>query len=141
MSARPLNLGDTKAAAIMDIWYPGSEGGNAIANLLFGDAVPGGKLPLTWIGDAAHAPMPYAHLLSHDPRHANQRYWNGSSETTYPFGYGLRYTSFAYSDLRIERAQIKPGEPVTMSVELKKRQEEHTTEVHSLMHHTVDVLR
>src|SRR3546814_5192590 len=50
MSARPLNLGDTKAAAIMDIWYPGSEGGNAIANLLFGDAVPGGKLPLTWIG-------------------------------------------------------------------------------------------
>ncbi|HEY9545099.1 MAG TPA: beta-glucosidase BglX [Solimonas sp.] len=119
MSARPLNLGDTKAAAIMDIWYPGSEGGNAIANLLFGDAVPGGKLPLTWIGDAAQAPMPYAHLLSHDPSHANQRYWNGSSEPTYPFGYGLSYTSFAYSDLRIERAQIKPGEPVTMSVELK----------------------
>src|SRR3546814_13785182 len=63
--------------------------------------------------------MPYAHLLSHDPSHANQRYWNGSSEPTYPFGYGLSYTSFAYSDLRIERAQIKPGEPVTMSVELK----------------------
>src|SRR3546814_14266583 len=63
--------------------------------------------------------MPYAHLLSHDPSRANQRYWNGSSEPTYPFGYGLSYTSFAYSDLRIERAQIKPGEPVTMSVELK----------------------
>src|SRR3546814_15100594 len=92
MSARPLNLGDTKAAAIMDIWYPGSEGGNAIANLLFGDAVPGGKLPLTWIGDAAHAPMPYAPLLSHDPRHANQRYWNGPSEPTYPFRNGLSYT-------------------------------------------------
>src|SRR3546814_17955206 len=61
--------------------------------------------------------LPYAHLLSHDPSHANQRYWNGSSEPTYPFGYGLSYTSFAYSDLRIERAQIKPGEPVTMSVE------------------------
>src|SRR3546814_20777839 len=104
----------------MDIWYPGSEGGNAIANLLFGDAVPGGKLPLTWIGDAAHAPMPYAHLLSHDPSHANQRYWNGSSEPTYPFGYGLSYTSFAYSDLRIERAQIKPGEPVTMRSEERR---------------------
>src|SRR3546814_6177731 len=95
--------------------------------------------------------MPYAHLLSHDPSHANQRYWNGSSEPTYPFGYGLSYTSFAYSDLRIERAQIKPGEPVTMSVELKNtgartgdevaqlRSEEQTSAIQSLMRTSYDV--
>lgn len=119
MSARPLDLRDTKAAAIMDIWYPGSEGGNAVANLLFGDATPGGKLPFTWLRDAAQAPLSYAHLISHDPTHANQRYWNESNEPTYPFGFGLSYTHFEYSDLRIERARYAPGEPVTVSVELK----------------------
>src|SRR5579862_8555319 len=70
MSARPLDLKDTKADAIMDIWYPGSQGGNAVANLLFGDATPGGKLPFTWIRNAAQAPLIYSHLISHDPRNA-----------------------------------------------------------------------
>lgn len=119
MSARPLDFGASKAAAIMDIWYPGSDGGNAVANLLFGDAVPGGKLPFTWIREAAQAPMPYAHLLSHDPAHATQRYWNGSNEPLYPFGFGLSYTSFEYSDLRVDNAQPRQGEPVTISVALK----------------------
>jgi beta-glucosidase len=50
----------------MDIWCPGSEGAAAVANLLFGDAVPGGKAPITWMRSAAHAPMTYAHLTSHD---------------------------------------------------------------------------
>lgn len=116
MSARPIDLKDTKAQAILDIWYPGSAGGEALANLLFGDATPGGKLPISWIRDAAHAPNPYAHVISQAPSDADKRYWNGSSSPTYPFGYGLSYTSFAYSNLRADRPGYAIGEPVTLSV-------------------------
>jgi beta-glucosidase len=119
MSARPLDLKDTQAAAIMTIWYPGSEGGNAVANLLFGDAIPGGKLPFTWVRNIGQVPLIYAHLTSHDPGNADKRYWNGSSEPRYPFGYGLSYTSFQYSDLHVERASVAPGEAVTVTVSLK----------------------
>jgi beta-glucosidase len=119
MNARPLDLKDTKAPSIMEIWYPGSEGGNAVANLLFGDATPGGKLPLTWIRNAAQAPLIYSHLISHDPAKADKRYWNESSEPRYPFGHGLSYTTFEYSNLRVERASYAPGEAIAVSVDLK----------------------
>lgn len=119
MSARPLELKDSKAAAIMDIWYPGSEGGNAVANLLFGDAIPGGKLPITWIRNAAQAPNPYAHLISHDTANVNKRYWNEISTPTWPFGFGLSYTTFEYANLKVDRPKHAPGEPVMVTVDLK----------------------
>jgi beta-glucosidase len=119
MSARPLDLKGAKAGAILDVWYPGSAGGEAVANLLFGDATPGGKLPLTWIRDAAQAPDPYAHLISHDPKNADKRYWNGSSEPTWPFGFGLSYTTFQYANLHVERPAYAPGQPVKVTVDLK----------------------
>lgn len=119
MSARPLDLKDIKADAILDIWYPGSQGGNAVANLLFGDATPGGKLPFTWIRSAAQAPLIYSHLISHDPKNADRRYWNESNEPRYPFGYGLSYTTFEYSNLQVERSSYAPGEPVIVTVDLK----------------------
>jgi beta-glucosidase len=119
MNARPLELEQTKAAAILEIWYPGSEGGNAVANLLFGDAVPGGKLPFTWLRSAAHAPLNYAHLISHKPKDADKRYWNESSEPTFPFGYGLSYTTFEYSTLQVEQSSYAPGESVVVTVVLK----------------------
>ena len=118
MSARPLDLQDTKAGAILDVWYPGTEGGAAAANLLFGDATPGGKLPFTWVRSAAQAPMTYAHLISHAPKDAHRRYWDTSNAPTYVFGHGLSYTSFAYSRLVVERPAYRPGEPVKISVDL-----------------------
>jgi beta-glucosidase len=118
MSARPLSLHDTKAEAILDMWYPGSEGGVAVANLLFGDATPGGKLPITWMRSAAQAPMTYAHLTSHMPGAADQRYWGGSNAPTYVFGHGLSYTSFAYANLKVESPAYTTGEPVRVSVDL-----------------------
>lgn len=119
MSARPLNLRDSKAAAILDVWYPGSEGGAAVANLLFGNAAPGGKLPFSWIRSAAHAPNYYAQLISHKPDPVNGRYWNESSAPTYPFGFGLSYTTFAYTNLQVGGASVSVGQPVTVSVDLR----------------------
>lgn len=119
MSARPLSLHDTKAAAILNLWYPGSQGGAAAANLLFGDAVPGGKLPFTWPRNVGQVPMFYARLASHDPAKADKRYWNEPGSPTYPFGYGLSYSSFHYSNFGLDRSEIAPGGVVTVSVDLK----------------------
>lgn len=119
VSARPLELGGSKPAAILDSWYPGSAGGAAIANLLFGAATPGGKLPFTWISDAAQAPNPYGQRLSHKPEDADKRYWNGSSKPTYPFGYGLSYTSFVYSELKLAQPSVPRGKPISLSVIVK----------------------
>jgi beta-glucosidase len=118
MSARPLDLKNTKANAIMDVWYPGSAGAEAIANLLLGDAVPGGKLPFSWLRNAAQAPFTYSHLTTHSASGTYKRYWNESNEPVYPFGYGLSYTSFKYSNLVVDRATIAPGEPITVTADV-----------------------
>lgn len=135
MSARPLSLHDTKAAAILDLWYPGSEGGSAAANLLFGDATPGGKLPYTWLRTAAQAPMTYARLISHAPKDADRRYWDTSNAPTYVFGHGLSYTSFAYSGLAVERPTYRPGEPVRIAVDLTNTGQRSGDEVAQLYIH------
>jgi len=135
MSARPLNLKEAKAGAILDVWYPGSAGGEAVANLLFGAATPGGKLPFTWIRDPAQAPNPYAHLRSHDPGNADRRYWNGTSQPTYPFGYGLSYTTFQYANLKVERPSYAPGQAVKLTVELKNTGQRVGDEVAQLYIH------
>lgn len=119
VNGRPLNLKDTKAAAILDIWYPGSRGGSAAANLLFGDAVPGGKLPFTWPRNSGQLPMYYNRLTTHDPRNANSRYWNERGSPIYPFGHGLSYSSFAYSNLKVDQAAISAEQSVTVTVDLK----------------------
>lgn len=96
MNGRPLDLHGAKAQAILEVWYPGSAGGAATANLLFGDAVPGGKLPFTWPRTVGQAPTNYAHLASHDPKGADKRYWNEAGGSTWPFGHGMSYSSFSY---------------------------------------------
>ena len=118
-SARPLDLGGTRAQAILDAWYPGSEGGSAIAELLFGDAVPAGKLPFSWIRNPAHAPNYYAQLISHKPTPVNGRYWNESSVPTYPFGFGLSYSKFEYSNLRFGAAKVAKDANVIVEVDLR----------------------
>lgn len=118
-SARPLDLKETGAGAILDMWYPGSEGGSAVAKLLFGEATPGGKLPFSWIRSPAHAPNYYAQLISHKPNPVQGRYWNETSAPTYPFGYGLSYTRFAYSNLRVGQPDYHEGEKVTVTFDLK----------------------
>lgn len=119
MSARPLELKGRAPQALMDIWYPGSQGGAAVANLLFGEVSPGGKLPYNWPRDVGQVPLPYAHLTGFQPETAEQRYWNEPNSPLYPFGYGLSYSTFAFSNLRIGKAVVAPGESVPVSVDLK----------------------
>ena len=117
LNGRPLNI--TWAAehvpAILEAWYPGTQGGNAIADLLFGDAVPGGKLPIAWPRDVGQIPINYAHNTTQAPENQAKRYWDEQSTPLYPFGYGLSYSTFGYSNLKLSRTQIKPGETVEVS--------------------------
>jgi beta-glucosidase len=120
MNGRPLDLrwASEPAPAILDIWYPGTQGGAAVANLLFGDAVPGGKLPFTWPRTGGHVPLIYSHTASHDPERQDQRYWDEASTPLFPFGHGLSYTTFTYDGLRLDRDRIAAGEALTVAVEV-----------------------
>ena len=120
MNGRPLDLrwASEHVPAILDIWYPGTQGGAAVANLLFGDAVPGGKLPFTWPRTGGHIPLIASHTSSHDPERQGKRYWDEPSTPLFPFGYGLSYTTFAYGGLRLDRDRIVAGETLTVAVEV-----------------------
>ena len=88
MSARPLDLKGSLPQAQMVVWYPGTQGGTAVANLLFGDVAPGGKLPFNWPRNIGQIPLPDAHLTSHKPHRAKERYWNEPNSPLYPFASG-----------------------------------------------------
>jgi beta-glucosidase len=118
MNGRPLDLrwAADNVPAILDIWYPGTQGGAAVADLLFGDVAPGGKLPFTWPRTVGQVPMIYSHTISHEPDNQGRRYWDEQSTPLFPFGHGLSYGRFEYSDLTVDRDRIQAGETVTVSV-------------------------
>jgi beta-glucosidase len=118
MNGRPLDLrwAADNVPAILDIWYPGTQGGAAVADLLFGDVAPGGKLPFTWPRTIGQVPMIYSHTISHEPDNQGRRYWDEQSTPLFPFGHGLSYGRFEYSDLTVDRDSIQAGETVTVSV-------------------------
>ena len=121
MNGRPLNIkwAAQHVPTILEAWYPGTQGGNAVANLLFGDAVPGGKLPITWPRDVGQLPIYYAHNTTQSPENQGKRYWEEESTPLYPFGYGLSYSTFRFSNLKLDRQEIKPGETIDVSVDLE----------------------
>jgi beta-glucosidase len=121
LNGRPLNItwASQHVPAILDAWYPGTEGGDAIADLLFGDANPGGKLPVTWPRSVGQVPIYYAHNLTQIPEDPNGRYWDGSSAPLYPFGYGLSYTTFKIDGLKTSATSVKSGAALTVSVDVK----------------------
>jgi beta-glucosidase len=118
MNGRPLDLrwAAEHVPAILDIWYPGTQGGAAVANLLFGDVAPGGKLPFTWPRTVGQVPMIYSHTISHEPDNQGRRYWDEQSTPLFRFGHGLSYGRFEYSDLTVDHSSIQAGETVTVSV-------------------------
>jgi len=111
VNGRPLEIEWAAAhvPAILEAWHPGTEGGNAVADLLFGDANPGGKLPVTWPRNVGQVPIFYAHNLTHLPENSpgfKSRYWDEVSSPLYPFGYGLSYSQFTISNLVASSAVV-----------------------------------
>jgi beta-glucosidase len=100
---------------VLDIWYPGEEGGNALADVLFGDASPAGRLPITFPLHEAQLPLVY----NHKPTGRGDDYHNLSGLPLSPFGYGLTYTTFTYSNIQVTRPVIKKQESTQVSVEVQ----------------------
>jgi beta-glucosidase len=134
MNGRPLELrwAAQNVPAILDIWYPGTQGGTAVADLLFGDVAPGGKLPFSWPRTVGQVPMIYGHTASHDPGQQDRRYWDEASTPLFPFGYGLSYGRFDYRDLTLDRDRIRPGQTITASVTVTNTGERAGDEVAQL---------
>lgn len=137
MNGRPLDLRwpAKNVPAILDIWYPGTQGGTAVANLLFGAVSPGGKLPFTWPRTVGQVPMGYAHTRSHEPENQGRRYWDEASTPLFPFGYGLSYGRVSYSNLATDQPVVAAGETVTVSVEVTNTAHREADEVVQLYLH------
>ena len=107
------------ANAILEAWLPGEEGGNAIAEVLFGDTNPGGKLPMTFPRSVGQVPIFYNTKPAGTKSHWYVDYVSEKSMPLYPFGHGLSYTSFEYSNLFINQAQAKINKSVGISLDVK----------------------
>jgi beta-glucosidase len=123
LSGRPLDMvwASEHVSSILEAWYPGTEGGNAVADVLFGDVNPGGKLPVSWPRAAGQEPIYYNHNLTHDPEDApnfTSRYWDLSTRPLYPFGYGLSYSTFKFSNLRLSKNRFRPDTGTEVSVDV-----------------------
>jgi beta-glucosidase len=123
LNGRPLSIrwAAENVPAILEAWEPGSEGGNAVADVLFGDVNPGGKLPVTFPRMGSHAPLYYARNLTHSPEDClmyRSRYWDGPTTPLYPFGFGLSYTTFEITNLKLSAPQVKVGSSVSVTVDV-----------------------
>jgi beta-glucosidase len=107
-----------QANAILEAWLPGEEGGRAIAEMLFGDANPGGKLPITIPRHVGQVPIFYNHKPSGMKSNWYVDYVDEKVTPLYPFGHGLSYTTFGYTDLAIDRTNARQGEIVAVSLKV-----------------------
>jgi beta-glucosidase len=137
MNGRPLDLrwAAENVPAILDIWYPGTQGGTAVASLLFGDVSPAGKLPFTWPRNVGHVPLTYMHTRSHEPENQGRRYWDEPSTPLFPFGHGLSYGRFEYSDLTVDQQSVSSDETVTVSARVTNVGDREASEVVQLYLH------
>src|SRR5687767_6963415 len=124
MGGRPLAIASIAETvpAIMHAWYLGTEMGNAVADVLFGDANPSGKLPVSMARTAGQVPLYYNHKNTGRPPVANQKYTSKYIDVPwtplYPFGHGLSYTTFAYRNLRLSAPTMRPGDTLVVSVDV-----------------------
>ena len=127
-NGRPLDIREIKelSKAILVVWMPGTEGGNAIAEVLYGKTAPGGKLPMCFPYAVGQVPVFYnefrtgRQMMPDQPDNRFQsRYMDIPNEPLYPFGYGLSYTEFSYSEVSLSSKQLTRGDAITASVKLK----------------------
>ncbi|QPL32942.1 beta-glucosidase BglX [Pseudomonas fragi] len=127
MNGRPLSIDvqQQQADAVLETWFSGTEGGNAIADVLFGDYNPSGKLPITFPRSVGQIPTYYSHLsigrpfTPGKPGNYTSQYFDEGNSPLYPFGYGLSYTDFSLSDVSLSAKTLKPGATLTASVTVK----------------------
>ncbi|HLK29067.1 MAG TPA: glycoside hydrolase family 3 C-terminal domain-containing protein [Puia sp.] len=114
-SAITMNDWIDKVNGIVDVWYPGEEGGNAVAQILFGDYNPAGRLPITFPINEAQLPLVY----NHKPTGRGDDYNNLTGLPLFPFGFGLSYTKFDYSDLQVIKNNISKNDSTIMTCKVK----------------------
>jgi beta-glucosidase len=139
-SGRPQHItwATEHVAAIMQAWFPGVQAGNAIADLLFGDSAPSARLPLSWPRTIGQIPIYYNHKSTGRPTSPDRwhtGYLDESKEPLFPFGFGLTYTNFKYSNLRIESAAISSSGKLRVSAEIENTGQRSGTEVVQLYVH------
>ncbi len=122
INGRPLTLTweDEQVNSILEAWAGGSEAGNAIADVLFGEYNPSGRLTTTFPRNAGQIPLYYNHRNTGRPLDPNNKftskYLDVSNDPLYPFGYGLSYTSFTYSDIKLNKNELKGNETLRVTV-------------------------
>lgn len=125
-TGRPLVLKweEENVPAILNVWFGGSEAGDAIADVLFGDVNPSGKLTTTFPQHVGQIPIYYAHKNTGRPlsgpwfQKFQSNYLDVSNEPVYPFGFGLSYTQFTYGDVKLDKTSMKANESIKVSVKL-----------------------
>ncbi|MED5016099.1 glycoside hydrolase family 3 N-terminal domain-containing protein [Paenibacillus chibensis] len=126
-NGRPLDLHGIfeEADAVLEAWFPGSEGGAALADILLGNVNPSGRLTMSFPQSVGQVPVYYNHFNTGRPMDpANQevryvsKYIDSSNDPLLPFGFGLSYTTFTYSDLTISSPELKAGEALTVQVKV-----------------------
>jgi beta-glucosidase len=122
VNGRPLTLTweDSHVSSILEAWAGGSEAGNAIADVLFGNYNPAGRLTTTFPRSVGQIPLYYNHKNTGRPFDANNKftskYLDQSNDPLYPFGYGLSYTTFEYGEVKVNKTSVKGDETVTATV-------------------------
>jgi beta-glucosidase len=122
-SALSVNWANENANAIIDAWYAGEEGGTAIAQTLAGLNNPAGRLPVTFYKSVDQLPP----FEDYSMRNRTYRYFDG--QPLYPFGYGLSYSKFEYSNLKLSEATVNAGDPLNVDVDVKNASERGGDEV------------
>ena len=125
MNGRPLNINwaDKNIPSIVEAWQLGSQTGNAVAQVLYGDYNPSGKLPMTFPRNVGQIPIYYNYKNTGRPGPKNEVFWSHYSDEVntplYPFGYGLSYTTFEYSNIIIDNKILQKDSSINVSIELK----------------------
>jgi beta-glucosidase len=121
MNGRPLTIDwlHANAPALLESWYPGTEGGQSVADILFGKVDPSGKLPMTFPVNVGQIPLTYNELPTGRPCDPNNKYTSkyldAPNTPLYPFGYGLSYTTFSISSPHLSSTNVGPNGPLTVT--------------------------
>jgi beta-glucosidase len=141
MTGRPviINWLAEHAPAVMEIWYPGTMAGRAVADVVFGKVSPGGKLPVTWPLSEGQIPLYYNHKNTGRPFEADNKYTSKYLDITnapqYPFGYGLSYSTFTISDMKLSADRISKKGNLTVTVNVRNTGDVKADEVAQLYIH------